>query len=147
MFNALHGYDMQWPVLVCMLLNECLPLFLFACPCFQKTPIMKVGILIVGFHSCKMLYAYTLWQLRLLNECKQMFYMGIGINVTRMVSLLNQVFIHFFLYWASIPFSINSVTVATKKLSLWNPPFLNILIHWLKFSLVFKASKILYWNG
>lgn len=49
MFNALHGYDMQWPVLVCMLLNECLPLFLSACPCFQKTTILKVGIVIVVF--------------------------------------------------------------------------------------------------
>lgn len=46
MLNALHGDDMQRPVLVCMLLNECLPLFLFACPCFQKTTIQKVGILL-----------------------------------------------------------------------------------------------------
>lgn len=147
MFNALHGYDMQWPVLVCMLLNECLPLFLFACPCFQKTPIMKVGILIVGFHSCKMLYAYTLWQLRLLNECKQMFYMGIGINVTRMVSLLNQVFIHFFFILGIYSFFHKFCNCRNQKVKLMKPPFLNILIHWLKFSLVFKASKILYWNG
>lgn len=32
MFSALHGYDMQRPVRVCMQLNECLPLFLSACP-------------------------------------------------------------------------------------------------------------------
>lgn len=51
MFNALHDDDMQWPVLVCMLLNECLPLSLFACPCFQKTTMLKVGILIISFYS------------------------------------------------------------------------------------------------
>lgn len=32
MFSALHGCNMQWPVPVCMLLNECLPLSLSACP-------------------------------------------------------------------------------------------------------------------
>lgn len=32
MFSALHGHNMQRPVPVCMLLNECLPLFLFGCP-------------------------------------------------------------------------------------------------------------------
>ena len=60
MFNALHGFDMQRPVLVCMPLNECLPLFLFACPCFQKTTTLKVGISITGDPSCCVLYAYTL---------------------------------------------------------------------------------------
>lgn len=41
MFDALHG-NMQWQVLVCMLLNECLPFFLPA-PCVLAEDIRAEG--------------------------------------------------------------------------------------------------------
>lgn len=53
-FNALHGYDMQWPVLVCMLLNE-LSSSLFLCLSVPPEDSYTEGgyiDVIVILHSC-----------------------------------------------------------------------------------------------
>lgn len=51
-FTVLHVSNMQWPLSVCMPLNQRLPLSLSACLCFQKTTITKVGISVAAVLSC-----------------------------------------------------------------------------------------------
>lgn len=54
MFSTLHGHNMQRPEPVCMLLNECLPLFLFGCPALSDDTDSEGGCFLCFFlfHFC-----------------------------------------------------------------------------------------------